>query len=291
MLDGFFGVAKEASAGASPCVPVSPLILQVFPTRMGGTSTRQGMRSSLRSLPHTHGGALKCLSEEENSPHKWGTGAFSPCLFSMLGDSLHRWSPLTGSPEPKASGCLPYTHVGNHITAFHQEYCERSSPHACRRPDAGGRTGGRKERRNIAFPTLVGETSFGSQYAHSYDFFPTRMGKPHAHDPSLTCHVVFPTCYGGVPSSPGDARTGSWSSLHVRGSSPSRPVPHAPDATFRKAGSLSVCTACAPMLRAGMNAFHAGRSFPARFLLCSLQETAMRNSVGAAGCRFAKEYT
>ena len=32
-------------------------------------------------------------------------------------------------------------------------------------------------------------------------------------------------------------------------------------------------------------------SFPARFLLCSLQETTMRNSVGTAGCRLAKEHT
>ena len=110
-------------------------------------------------------------------------------------------------------------------------------------------------------------------------------GSPHAHDPSLTCHVVFPTCYGGVPSSPGDARTGSWSSLHVwgspcrrrgqhadgtvfptlRGSSLSRPVPHAPDATFRKAGSLSACTAFAPMLRAGMDGLSWGRVFPGPF--------------------------
>lgn len=44
---------------------------------------------------------------------------------------------------------------------------------------------------------------------------------------------------------------------------------------------------CAPV----WTGFHGGGSFPARFLLCSLQETAMRNSVGAAGCRFAKEYT
>ena len=135
------------------------------------------------------------LQLAESSSHAWGSlkvsfrrGRFPPytrggivdfyLLFHHVRRFLAQVGPLTGSSEPKASGCLPYTHVGNHITAFHQEYCERSSPHACRRPDAGGRTGGRKERRNIAFPTRVGETSFGSQYAHSYDFFPTRMGKP-----------------------------------------------------------------------------------------------------------------
>src|SRR5699024_2620820 len=144
------------------------------------------------------------------------------------------------------------------------------------------------------------------------NFFPTRMGKPPRSCPvlHLPCRLpyvlrgspfvarrrqnrklVFPTCMGGVPAVAAGNMLMEQSSLHVRGSSTSRPVPHAPDATFRKAGSLSVCTACAPMLRAGMDAFHAGRSFPARFLLCSLQETAMRNNVGAAGCRFAEEYT
>ena len=116
-------------------------------------------------------------------------------------------------------------------------------------------------------------------------------GSPHAHDPSLTCHVVFPTCYGGAPASPGDARTGSWSSLHYGGVPSAVPFPMLLTPPFGRpeasphAPRARQC--CAPV----WTGFHGGGSFPARFLLCSLQETAMRNSVGAAGCRFAKEYT
>ena len=60
--------------------PSGPLGL---PHVHGGTSTRQGMRSSLRNFPHTHGGALKRLLEKEDSPHTLGeTVVFSP-VFSL----------------------------------------------------------------------------------------------------------------------------------------------------------------------------------------------------------------
>ena len=179
---------------------------------MGGTSTRQGMRSSLRSLPHTHGGALKCLSEEENSPHRWGTGAFSPCLFSMLGGSLHRWGPLTGSPEPKASGCLPYTHVGNHITAFHQEYCERSSPHACGRWETGCRGKNRGKKRK-------------TQYCLPYTRRENQLWQP-------VCPFLrfLPYTYGEAPTLMTRPSPAMSSSLRVTGESPRRPATPEPEA-------------------------------------------------------------
>lgn len=151
-----------------------------------------------------------------------------------------------------------------------------------------GKTGGRKERRNIAFPTRVGETCFGSQYAHSYDFFPTRMGKLMTRpSPAMSSSLR-------VRGSPLVARRRQNRKLvfpTLRGSSPSRPVPMLLTPPFGRpeasphAPRARQC--CVPV----WTGFHSGGAFPARFLLCSLQETAMRNSVGAAGSRFAKEYT
>ena len=248
------------------------------------------MRSSLRSLPHTHGGALKRLLEKEDSPPLGETVDF-PLSFHCVRLFLTQIGPPHGVAGTGGFGLSSLHACGKPYYSLSSRVLRTLFPTPVWETGCRGKTGGRKERRNIAFPTRVGETSFGSQYAHSYDFFPTRMGKPHAHDPSLTCHVVFPTCYGGVPSSPGNARTGSWSSLHYGGVPSAVPFPMLLTPPFGRpeasphAPRARQC--CAPV----WTGFHAGGSFPARFLLCSLQETAMRNSVGTAGCRFAKEYT
>lgn len=118
------------------------------------------------SLNDAAGDALQLA---ESSSHAWGSlkasfrkGRFPPhtregnrefhLSFHYVRLSLHRYPPLTGSPEPKASGCLPYTHVGNRITAFRREYCERSSPHPCGRPDAGEKPG--EEKKDAILPSL-----------------------------------------------------------------------------------------------------------------------------------------
>ena len=98
-------------------------------------------------------GALKRLLEEEDSPPytRGGTVIFT-LFFHYVRLFLTQIGPLTGSPEPKASGCLPHTHVGNRITAFRREYCERSSPHLCGRPDAGEKPG--EEKKDAILPSL-----------------------------------------------------------------------------------------------------------------------------------------
>ena len=153
-----------------------------------------------------------------------------------------------------------------------------------------GKNRGKKRKTQYCLPTRVGETSFGSQYAHFYDFFytygeaPTLMTRP---SPAMSSSLR-------VRGSPLVARRCQNRKLvfpTLRGSSLSRPVPMPPDAAFGRpeasphAPRARQC--CVPV----WTGFHGGGSFPARFLLCSLQETAMRNSVGTAGCRFAKEYT
>lgn len=190
-----------------------------------------------------------------------------PLSFHYVSLFLTQIGPLTGSPEPEASGCLPYTHVGNHITAFHQEYCERSSPHACGRWETGcrGRTGGRKKTQYCLPYTRRGKQlwqpvcPFLRFLPYTYGEAPTLMTRP---SPAMSSSLRVT---GESPRRPATPRTESWSSLHIWGSPPSRPVPHAPDATFRKAGSLSACTACALMLRAGMDGLSCRRVFPGPF--------------------------
>ena len=93
-----------------------------------------------------------------------------------------------------------------------------------------GKTGGRKERRNIAFPTRVGETSFGSQYAHSYDFFPTRMGKPNEQARSVYLGEFLPYTYGEAPTLMPRPSPAMSSSLRVTGESLRRPATPEPEA-------------------------------------------------------------
>lgn len=93
-------------------------------------------------------------------------------------------------------------------------------------------------------------------------FLPYTYGE--AHDPSLTCHVVFPTCTGESPRRPATPEPEA-GLPYITGEFPQPSRSHAPDAAFRKAGSLSACTACAPMLRAGMDGLSFRRGFPGPF--------------------------
>ncbi len=100
----------------------------------------------------------------------------------------------------------------------------------------------------------------------------------------------LPYMYGGVPAVAAGNMLMEQSSLHYGGVPPAVPFLMLLTPPFGRSEASHAPRArqcCAPV----WTGFHAGGSFSARFLLCSLQETAMRNSVGAAGCRFAKEYT
>ena len=140
----------------------------------------------------------------------------------------------------KTQYCLPYTRRGNQLW---QPIC----PFLRFRPYTYGEA-----------PAVMAAGRFGSiSSLHVW-------GSPHAHDPSLTCHVVFPTCTGESPRRP--AMPEPEAGLpYITGEFPQPSRSHAPDAAFRKAGSLSACTACAPMLRAGMDGLSWGRVFPGPF--------------------------
>ena len=160
---------------------------------------RTGFPSDPLGLPHVHGGdfdaAGDALQLAESSSHAWGSlkasfrkGRFPPThvrgtvnfplsfhcvrLFLTQIGPPHGVSGTGGFGFSSLHACgKPYYSLSSRVlrTLFPTPVWETG----CR-----GKTGGRKERRNIAFPTRVGETSFGSQSAQSYDFCPTRLGKP-----------------------------------------------------------------------------------------------------------------
>lgn len=191
---------------------------------MGDFDAAGGTLQLAESSSHAWG-SLKASFRKGRFPTQVGNWGFFPLPFQRVRRIITQVGPPHGVAGTGGFGLSSLHACGKPYYSLSSRVLRTLFPTPVWETGCRGKTGGRKERRNIAFPTRVGETSFGSQYAHSYDFFPTRMGKPHAHDPSLTCHVVFPTCYGGVPSSPGDARTGSWSSLHYGGVPPAVPFP------------------------------------------------------------------
>ena len=218
--------------------PSDPLGL---PHAHGGTSTRQGMRSSLRSLPHTHGGALKRLLEKEDSPPLGetvdfplsfhcvrlfltqigpphgvsGTGGFGFSSLHACGKPYYSlssrvlrtlfptpvWETGCRGKKRKTQYCLPYTRRGNQLW---QPVC----PFLRFLPYTYGEA-----------PTLMTRPS--PAMSSSLRVTGESLRRPATPEPE----AGLPYMYGGVPAVAAGNMLMEQSSLHVRGSSLSRPVP------------------------------------------------------------------
>lgn len=237
-------------------------------------------------------GSLKASFRRGRFPplHTWGNRCFYPCFFSMLGCSLHRWTPSRGRRNRRLRVVFP-TRMWETILQLFIKSIANALPHTRVGDRMPGKNRGKKRKTQYCLPY----TRRGNQLwqpicpflrflPYTYGEAPTLMTRP---SPAMSSSLR-------VRGSPLVARRCQNRKLvfpTLRGSSLSRPVPMLLTPPFGRpeasphAPRARQC--CVPV----WTGFHGGGSFPARFLLCSLQETAMRNSVGTAGCRFAKEYT